>query len=218
MDKKDQKLLTELTLNSRTPINQLAKKIGVSREVATYRLNNLIKNKIILRFYTMINLEALNYSKYTCFFKLKGITSQKEKEFMDYLVNYDFVSYIGPVIGKWNVVFDIVAKDKKQLEQIIKEITDFISEYLETYIIISTLAEHESFPTKLFGINKEINHEITDKKIKLDKIDLKILSLMFYGIQEARRQLEQIRTKSGMLRQAVNGEQGPPKMVRLPGM
>ena len=50
MDKKDKKLLAELMINSRTPINQLAKKVGISREVATYRLNKLIKDKRILNF------------------------------------------------------------------------------------------------------------------------------------------------------------------------
>ena len=46
MDKKDQKILTELLINSRIPINHLAKKVGTSREVTTYRLNKLTKNKI----------------------------------------------------------------------------------------------------------------------------------------------------------------------------
>ena len=178
MDKKDQKLLTELTLNSRIPVNQLARKIGVSREVATYRLNNLIKDKIILGFYTVINLEALGYSRFTCFFQLKGITSTNEQEFMDFIVNHNFVTYMSSQIGKWNIVFDILARDRKQLEKIIKEITDFIPEYLESYIIIGTGAEQEIFPTKLFGINKEVNYNISSKKIKLDKTDLKILSLI----------------------------------------
>ncbi|GAI94574.1 unnamed protein product [marine sediment metagenome] len=38
MDKINIKLLTELMQNSRIPITKLAKKLKVSREVATYRL------------------------------------------------------------------------------------------------------------------------------------------------------------------------------------
>ena len=100
MDKKDKKLLAELSLNSRIPINQLAKKIGVSREVANYRLNKLIKQKVILGFYTLIDTERLGFSRYTCFFHLKGISHEKEKEFLNYLLNHEFVTYMGPVIGK----------------------------------------------------------------------------------------------------------------------
>ncbi|MBU4308384.1 MAG: winged helix-turn-helix transcriptional regulator, partial [Nanoarchaeota archaeon] len=47
MDKKDERILLELISNSRIPINQLAKKVGLSREVVNYRLKNLAKQKII---------------------------------------------------------------------------------------------------------------------------------------------------------------------------
>ncbi len=178
MDKKDQKILTELTLNSRIPVNQLAKKVGVSREVAAYRLARLLKEKIIQDFYALINLESLGYARYTCFFQLKGINAKKENDFLDYLLKHEHVSYMGPVIGKWNVVFDLVVKDKEHLKSSLNQIIENISEYLETYIVMGIASEQEAFPTKIFGINKEINHETKNSKIKLDKTDFKILDLL----------------------------------------
>ena len=94
MDEKDKKILTELTLNSRIPINRLAKKAGISREVAIYRLNKLIKEKIILEFYTIIDTEALGFSRYGCLIQLKGMSEEQEKKFIDYLVGHDFISYL----------------------------------------------------------------------------------------------------------------------------
>lgn len=178
MDKKDQRLLTELTLNSRIPINQLAKKVGISREVASYRINRLIKEKIIKEFYTVINTDFLGFSRFVCFFQLKGISSEGERKFTNYLINHDFVTYIGPVIGKWNVVFDILARDRNHLETIVKEITNYIPNHVESYVIIDSGTEHEMFPTKTFGIKKEIHYKDKAKKIKIDKIDLKILELI----------------------------------------
>ncbi|GAF76745.1 unnamed protein product, partial [marine sediment metagenome] len=133
MDKKDEKILTELTLNSRIPLNQLAKKVGISREVATYRINKMIKEKIILGFYSVIDVEALGFSRYGCFFQLKGVSQEKEKQFIDYLLKHDFVTYMSPVIGKWNVVFDVFTRDKKHLQKIIKEIVNKLENYLEKY-------------------------------------------------------------------------------------
>src|SRR3989344_2738138 len=177
LDIKDKKILTELTLNSRIPLNRLAKKVQISREVATYRLNKLIKDKIILGFYSVIDAEALGFERYGCFFQLKGISPAKEKELLDYLIKYDFVSYLGLNIGKWNFVFDIYAKKKEHLQKIIKEISKKTGRYLEKYSIISIETALESFPIKIFGSKKEVEYKQA-KKIKLDETDLEILKIL----------------------------------------
>ena len=178
MDIKDRKILAELLANSRIPISRLAKNVGISREVALYRLNNLIKDKIILGFYTIINTELLSYSRFTCFFQLKGISNIKEREFLQFLLEHKFVTYLGPVIGKWNIVFDLLAKDKNHLNSLVKEITDYIKPYIEDYKIITTATEQEVFPAKLLGIKKEIEYKKSSKKIRLDNKDLGILKLI----------------------------------------
>ena len=42
---KDKKLIYELDFNARIPLTQLAKKLGVSKQVLKYRLENLQKQK-----------------------------------------------------------------------------------------------------------------------------------------------------------------------------
>lgn len=199
MDKKDEKILTELTLNSRLPLNRLAKKVGISREVATYRLNKLIKEKVILGFYTIIDAEALGFSRYGCFFQLKGISHEKEKEFMNYLLKHDFVAYMGPIIGKWNVIFDLFAKDNEHLQEIIKEITNKIGKYLEKYSIIIMGTALESFPIKIFGSKKEIEYK-KSKEIKLDKKDSEILKILS---NNSRAEYKEISEKLNMTANAI---------------
>ncbi len=178
MDKKDNKLLAELIIDSRMPVNRLAKKVGVSREVANYRINRLIKEKIILNFYTIIDTEKLGFLRYTCFLQLKGISRDKEKTIIDALTKHPFITYMAPVIGKWNLVLDILAKDRTHLEKIIKEIKDNVNPYLDNYLIINTGTEQEMFPTKLLGINKKLIFNKKNKSIKIDKTDLKILQAL----------------------------------------
>jgi len=180
MDKKDEKILIELTLNSRIPLNRLAKKVGISREVTNYRLNKLIKDKIILKFYSVIDVEVLGFERFGCFFQLKGISEKQEKEFITYLSKHDFVTYLSPIIGKWNLVFDIYASDKYHLQKILKEISNKAGKHLETYSIISLGETLESFPIKIFGFKKEIEYKTLNSKskIKLDKTDLKILKIL----------------------------------------
>jgi len=199
MNKKDEKILIEITLNSRIPLNRLAKKVGISREVATYRLNNLIKNKIILGFYTIVDIEALGFSRYGCFFQLKGISHEKEKEFMNYLLKHEFVTYMGPVIGRWNVIFDIFAKDNEHLQKIIQEIVNKIEKYIEKYSIISMGTALESFPIKILGSKREIEYK-KSKEIKLDKKDLEILKILS---NNSRTEYKEISKKLNMTANAI---------------
>ncbi len=199
MDKKDEKILMELTLNSRFPINRLAKKVGISREVATYRLNKLTKDKMILGFYTTIDTEALGFSRYGCFFQLKGISHEKEKEFMNYLLKHDFVTYMGPVIGRWNVIFDIFARNNEHLQEIIQEIVNKIEKNLEKYSIISMGTALESFPIKIFGSKREIEYK-RSKEIKLDKKDLEILKILS---NNSRVEYQEISKKLNMTANAI---------------
>lgn len=177
MDKKDKKILTELILNSRIPINKLAKKVCISREVVNYRLKNL-KKETIRDFYTIINTDMLGFTRYSCYVQLKGISQIKEKDFIDYLVEHDFITYISPVIGRWNIVFDILARDNKHMQKTIQEIINKIGKYIEKYSIISIGIELEEFPTKIFDSKKEIEYNKSIKSIKLEKKDLEILKLL----------------------------------------
>src|SRR3989344_8800055 len=177
MDKKDEKILTELIINSRIPLNRLSKKVGISREVAAYRLNKLIEEKVILSFNTIINTKAIGFLRFGCCFQLKNISAQKEKEFLNFLINHDFVTYLGPIVGKWNFGFDLLAKNREHLETIIKEITSYFQGSIESFIVINIGAE-EFFPTKLMGVNREVTYRELNKNQTLNKIDLEVLRLM----------------------------------------
>jgi len=178
IDKKDKKILSELVSNSRMPLNQLARKVGISKEVVHYRIKKLKEENVILDFYTLINIEVLGFLRHSCFFQLKNISNEEEKEFIDFLVKHDFISYIGTTLGKWNIVFDLFAKNKEHLELLIKELIEKVSDKLESYSIISSYFYHASFPTKVLDIEKEIVFSKPYKKQKLDEIDFKILSFL----------------------------------------
>lgn len=177
MDKKDKKILIELIKNSRTPIKQLAKKVGVSREVANYRINNLVKEGIIKQFYTEINENLLGFERFGCAIQLKGISETEEKRLMDDFSQSKYVTYLGPTIGRWNFAFDIIAKSREGLEEIFKELFSKYKDKIKKYVINSTPTERGFFPAKVFGSVFEENRRKL-KKINITKIDLEILKLL----------------------------------------
>lgn len=178
MDRKDYKILLELERNSRIPINQLAKKSGVSKEVANYRLKKLVKDNIITEMYAVINTEALEFSRSTCLVQLKNISASQEREFMNYLKNHDFVTYFGPILGKWSLAFDLLYKNKNELDLVVKEINSKVHNKIESLMFIGSTIDFEAFPLKIIGINEEILFNKKTESVKVDKVDLKILELM----------------------------------------
>ncbi len=177
MDKKDEKILIELIKNSRIPINQLAKKVGLSREVTNYRINNLVKQGIIKEFYTEINETLLGFERFGCAVQLKGISEKEEKEFMNKIAKSEYVTYFGPIIGKWNFAFDIILKSKEELEKVLSELFFEYKDKIKQHIINSMLIERGFFPAKIFGSNfEEKVHKI--KQIELSKMDFKILKIL----------------------------------------
>ena len=54
--KKDRDILFELSLNARATITKIAKKVKLSKQVVSYRLGLLEKNKVILGYYAITNI------------------------------------------------------------------------------------------------------------------------------------------------------------------
>ena len=179
MDSRDSRIVELLMSNSRTPITQLAKKAKVSREVANYRIKNLEKTGIIMGYYPVINYSALGFKRYGYFIQLKGISAKEEERFMEYLNNHEFVSYFGPVIGRWNVAFDIIAHDEEHLTQIHAGIISETKQYLDTYLISGIGGSEEIYSTKIIGkSNFQKKKKKITKKYEIDELDKKILHLM----------------------------------------
>jgi len=178
MDKKDERILSVLLENSRISITSLAKKVGVSREVAIYRVNNLNKT-VIKGYYSRINLEKLGYKRHGCFMQFKGVSQEMEEKLLEKIAEHPFVSYLGPVVGKWNVVFDIHAKDQLHLKEILENIIVLVNPYLESYLINSPELSFDFFPQKFVGVKKTKNKlNIKESDLKIDDVDKKLLKLL----------------------------------------
>ena len=177
MDKKDEKILIELIKNSRIPINQLAKKVGVSREVANYRINQLVKKEIIKDFYTEINESFLGFERFGCAIQLKEISEQEEEKLVEKISKNKNVTYLGQIIGKWNFAFDIIVKSKNDLEKAFEKLFIGHKNKIKNYVINALPTERGFFPTKIFGsVPREKIKKL--KHINLTKKDLEILKII----------------------------------------
>ena len=109
LDKADRKILAELDKNCRIPTTRLAKIVRKSRQAVEYRINQLVKKKIITSFNAAFNPHKMGYKIYKIYFKLRNIPEEKQRLF-DYLRNSGIVYWMGEFSGKWDLIFAFFVK------------------------------------------------------------------------------------------------------------
>src|SRR3989344_2227411 len=108
LDHKDKKILYELDLNSRATLNEIAKKVGLSKQVVDYHLKNLIKNNVIQQFYTVINFSKLGYTQYKLYLKFQNVNLGTEKEIINYWTQNKNSVWVASCRGRWDLATSIL--------------------------------------------------------------------------------------------------------------
>ncbi|MBU0667031.1 MAG: AsnC family transcriptional regulator [Nanoarchaeota archaeon] len=166
----DQRILLELMKNSRTPITQLAKKVNISREVATYRINQLKNKNIIKGFTAEINTEKLNFMNGSLFLSLK---TKGEKELKKFINECNFASWSSEFSGAWTFGIEIYGKNSYEIDDNFKKIyKQFKEDIIDHRLLIHKT--RKQFYEKFFG-EKVINVKKKIQEKKIDSTDKTIL-------------------------------------------
>jgi len=177
---KDKKILYELDLNSRQSASQIARKVGLSKEVVNYRINNLRKSGIINYFYTILNTLALGYSHYKIYVKLQNLNPKKEGELINYFIKNKSCIWLATCRGNWDLAVSLLSKNSLEFGQLYKKI---IKEYGQN-ILEKNILLIENAPTFNRSYLKEktdpieLEYKQANRTLKLDEIDKKILSIL----------------------------------------
>ncbi len=177
---KDRKILAELDLNARATFQEIGKKTRLSKETVIYRIKNLEKRGIIVRYTTLINFSQLGYTGYAIYNRFQNVNEPVKNEIIDYLKLIPECYWIALVGGEYDLVFGLMCKNIFQFNKIYYSILTKYGRYLvdNTIEIRTELRQHkrdyliEKQPEKInspyFG--KEPQTEA------LDMLDQKILS------------------------------------------
>lgn len=175
----DKKILTLLDENSRRPSSEIAKKLKLSRQVVEYRINKLVKDKVILNFTSIIDPTKFVNNIWHVYLKLQNLTISKEKEIVNYLTNNKEIWWVAKCQGEWDLVYSIVGDDIIKFDKIN---TDFKSKY-HKYIneqTITSFIKADHFPRGYFlnKPTKKQNFIGKRKTIKIDEKDISILKIL----------------------------------------
>lgn len=181
LDLKDRKLLYELDCNSRQTIQQLAKKIGLSKDAVKYRINKLTKEGIIKSFNAVIDTGKLGFISFRLFLTFYNLSPAKEEEILNFLLKNKNLVWLVQVQGNWDVNTWFLYKNIEEMKEFWELLLKKYNNYIEkkefgiysnvVYFSRAYLLEKRetSFAMPIISFPEENN---------LDKTEIKIIELL----------------------------------------
>jgi DNA-binding Lrp family transcriptional regulator len=138
MDIKDRMLMRLLSTNCRAPLAALGKAVGLRPSSVVYRINNLVRRKLIKAFRPVIDFEKLGYTTYRVDFKLNS--RKKLNEIRKYVLGKPGVSHLFHTLGWADVEIELFARSSKELNAMLHDISDQFPEDIREYELIEYLS------------------------------------------------------------------------------
>ena len=148
LDLADLKILKKLSKNARSTAVDIAPEIKLSADTVHYRIKNLIKNKLIKGYKTVIDHSKLGYHRYVIMLQLMDVTLADEKKIISFLRHHQNVLYVMKTMGSCNIVIDIAAETPEKFREVLMEIRDVFSKFIQDYDVVTLFDEYknEYFP------------------------------------------------------------------------
>ena len=184
LDLKDRKILYELDFNSRQSYRAIGKKVGLSKDIVSNRIEKLKENGVIRHFSTNINLLKLDYNVFRFYFKYQYISTETKNEIINYLVNNDFCSYIYSIDGSYDLILFVITKNISEFYDFWNKTLIKYGDYFAEKVFALYIREIRYRPS--FLINEKVRSDTTIREIKygvktdhkVDELDLKILRIL----------------------------------------
>ena len=182
LDDLDRKILALLDKDARTPINKIAIKLGISRQLANNRLHHLEKNNLILGHFTIFDSGVLGFDLFRILIRLSSISKEEKISIIDYLKNHPNIMWLGEVGGRWDIAANFSCHGHNNFNLIYEELSDkfgsFVNEaqilvYVDVFDYCRSYLYEEGVVRKIF-----YHRMINKPNISIDALDIKIIKHM----------------------------------------
>ncbi|MFH1784968.1 MAG: AsnC family transcriptional regulator [Candidatus Micrarchaeota archaeon] len=183
IDIKDRKILRELDMNARINIKDLARRVGLSRQVVQYRIDRMKNTGLLLGAVTVFDSAVVGQRWFRVAIQLQKITKEKKKEFISYFEKHPNVLWLGEVGGNWDFVINFVISDQFTFNQIFEKMLEdwgaFVKKYeILTYINVRDQARRYVLPDYQIKYTEFFHAMKNDRNVKLDELDKKLIQLL----------------------------------------
>ena len=132
----DWKIIQELRRNSTIPLLDLSKKLKTDVSTIKRRMDYLFKEKIIERFYPILDVSQLGLREYTFISRINPSSHNEIEKFIKYAQSDPRFGIIIKAVGYVNLYYAFYAKDNKELREITEKIEKILGKSaINTYKI-----------------------------------------------------------------------------------
>ena len=180
LDKKDLALLSELDMNGRATLTELARKVGLSKQSVAYRISGLQDSGVIEGFYAVLDIPKLGFMYVRIFIELSEAKPETEQKLIDYASSLKKVGWIIKTEGKWDLVLVTFAQDVLEIKEFVNDLVLNYGTFVRNYTVSIATAIHH-FGHKYLTDAKAGRDVIMTGKTKrpeLEKLDRELLKIV----------------------------------------
>jgi DNA-binding Lrp family transcriptional regulator/CheY-like chemotaxis protein len=123
LDLFDKRIIFELDANARATASAIGKKISLSKGTVVYRLNRLVENGYVGRFYAIVNAPMLGYGYHVVRARLDRITPETEAALEEFAGKEKSIMRMRMLEGTNGVAFVTAHKDAADLHGFLKRLS-----------------------------------------------------------------------------------------------
>lgn len=139
----DLKLVKILSENARERVIDIAEKLDLSPKTVISKIKNLEKEKIIIAYRAILDLDKLKYRFFKLNFLLLKLTPKKDKEFLEFIKNHPNIIRRYESVGGEDLELDIEVKNLKELMVVLEDIRKKFGEIIQDYKIFHVEKEYK---------------------------------------------------------------------------
>jgi DNA-binding Lrp family transcriptional regulator len=186
IDLKDRKILYNLEINSRQPLSNIAKKVGLSENSVSYRIKRLEKNGIIKNFYTIIDAFKLGYIILRFYLSYQYTTPEIEKEIKNHFINNHNVMAVYTISGRFDLEIVMIIQNINIFydfwQKTLNKYCNHFQDLALTFYVQLICFKPSYLINDMDKFDKEIFETIGDRNIeKIDDLDFQILKLIDFN-------------------------------------
>jgi DNA-binding Lrp family transcriptional regulator len=185
LDIKDRKILYHLDINSRQSFSQIGKKVGLHKDVVTYRVKKLQDTGIIKGFQTIINTSVIGNSWYRFYFTFQYTYPDIVEDILNYYVNVKYSHAVILLQGQYDLLINTHVKNENKAYSLWKNILSKYRDYFSQQVFSVIYKSYEYRYTFLLeGINEKKPENLraqvcgSENRIEIDELDYKILGFL----------------------------------------
>lgn len=144
VDKTDIKILKILSKNSRTPLLEISKKLNISQKTIAYRIKRMIKDKIILSFRALLDIDLLGLQYRKVHFTLRHKDKKRYEKLLAYThahPNIIFTNYLN--VGGADFEVEAYVESQEQFKEIVDDMKHKFSELIVDAETLRYIKEHK---------------------------------------------------------------------------